>query len=189
MTTIRQAEDSSGTGKIVAFPTESFYALGVPANDVLAIKKLFALKKRESGKPIALIAADLAQVKKFFVMSKAETQLAKQHWPGPLTILLTPKKTIAAKALGAKKIGVRVPAHTVARRLAERAGAPLTATSANISGQPPTKSARVVKRNFPGILVAPGRCGKQSLPSTIVELKNTNIHILRPGAVHPVRSI
>jgi len=201
---------------IFAYPTESFYALGVPATNAKAIRQLFRLKRREKGKPIALIAADIQQVKKFFFMSKDEERLAKKYWPGAVTILLKPKRTIAVSALlggtsptpllnrrrGQLRIGVRVPAHPGARRLAKTLGAPITATSANISGQPPTKSARKVKQSFPGILIMPGRCGKLRQPSTIIKMKKKKILILRQGSqnlsskgtrilgntIHPVRS-
>lgn len=169
---------------LVAYPTESFYALGVDATDARAIEALFRAKHREEGKPIALIAANLSQVMEFFHVSNQEKKLGEKHWPGPLTILLQPKKAIAARALGATRIGVRVPAHAGARRLAAQAGAPLTATSANISGQPATKSAAKVKRDFPGILVIAGRCGQQTQPSTVIELRKKTLHILRQGSVH-----
>lgn len=169
--------------EIFGYPTESFFALGVPATDAGAIKQLFRIKKREEGKPIALIAANLQQVKKYFVMSKTEMRLAQQHWPGSLTMLLKPKRTIQSTALGAKKIGVRVPAHAGARRLAARAAAPITATSANISGQPPTKSARKLKHDFPDILMMPGRCGRQTKPSTIINVQGSTITIIRQGSV------
>jgi hypothetical protein len=100
------------------YPTESFYALGVKATNRLAVEQLFRIKQREPGKPIALIAANLQQVRKFFIMSKTEERLARQFWPGSLTMLLKPKRTIQSIALGAKKIGVRVPAH-VTRRIRE----------------------------------------------------------------------
>lgn len=170
--------------KIQAYPTESFFAFGVPANDPEAIRQLFRIKKREPWKPIALVAADIAQVKQFFVMNDEELALAKKFWPGPLTLLLQPKSTINAKALGAKKIGVRVPSHAVARAVAKQLGAPITATSANRSGEPPTKSRRTLKREFPGILVVPGRCGRQAKPSTIIDVRGSEIHIIRQGSVH-----
>lgn len=171
-------------GKLFAYPTESFYALGVDATDTEAIRQLFHVKHRESGKPIALIAADVKQVKKFFYMSRPEERLARKYWPGALTIVLTPKQAIAVRALGAHRIGVRVPAHAGARRLAAKVGVPLTATSANISGQPPTKSAGKVKRDFPGILVMPGRCGRAAQPSTVVTIVKNKIQIIRSGAVY-----
>lgn len=178
---------------VFAYPTESFFALGVKATDTKAIQQLFRLKKREAGKPIALIAADLRQVKKFFFMLKAEEQLAKQYWPGALTMLLKPKRLLAVTALVPSSpnlssigrrgtlIGVRVPAHAGARKLAQAVGAPITATSANISGQPPTKSARKIKKLFPDILIVPGRCGKARRPSAIIEVINNKIIIHRQG--------
>lgn len=176
--------DVAQGGKVIAFPTESFFAFGVPANDSVAIRQLFHIKKREPWKPIALIAADVAQVKKFFFMNDEELALAKRFWPGPLTLLLQPKSSINAKALGAKKIGVRVPSHAGARALAKKLGAPITATSANRSGEPPTKSRRALKREFPDILIVPGRCGRQSQPSTIIDVRGTELHIIRQGSVH-----
>lgn len=184
---------------IFAYPTESFYALGVDATNPVAIRQLFRVKHREPGKPIALIAANLAQVKKYFVMSKDEERLARKYWPGALTILLRPKKTIASQALTplsppsdeggneggrrVRRIGVRIPAHAQARKLALWMGVPITATSANLSGQPPTKSPRVLKQYFPDILQVHGRCGRQKIPSTIIRVDQTNITILRHGAV------
>ena len=186
------------TNTIFAYPTESFYALGVPATDATAIRRLFRVKHREPGKPIALIAADVKQVKKLFYMTKSEERLAKKHWPGALTILLKPKKQIAISALlgltspeplltrrrGQFLVGVRVPAHAGARALARKLKGPITATSANISGRPPTKSARKVKRDFPGILVMPGRCGRHTKPSTVVQIINNKVKILRQGSLH-----
>jgi len=186
---------------IFAYPTESFYALGADATNPQAIRQLFRVKHREAGKPIALIAGDLQQVKKFFYLSAAELKLAMKYWPGALTILLKPKKAVAADALfpttpsrhsarhpslfrrGFKRIGVRIPAHAQARKLALKMGAPITATSANVSGQPPTKSLRKVQKDFPGILVMPGRCGQATKPSTVVRVNRNNIIVLRAGAV------
>ena len=181
-------------GCVVAYPTESFYALGVNATDTEAVQKLFRLKRREHNKPIALIAADLKQVKEFFFLSAAEEKLARKYWPGALTILLKPKTPsspnpssgrrggISSRVLGTRRIGVRVPSHAGARRLARQVGAPITATSANISGQPPTKSYAKIKRDFPGILIRPGRCGRQTKPSTVIEIRRHRVNVIRPGS-------
>ncbi|MBI3572835.1 MAG: threonylcarbamoyl-AMP synthase [Candidatus Kerfeldbacteria bacterium] len=192
----RKAKNKILKGDLVAYPTESFYALGVDATNKKATQRLFRTKHREKGKPIALIASDLAQVQRYFHTSPEELKLMKKYWPGSLTIVLRPKKKIAAKVLapttpqpllreeGAARIGVRVPNHTSARRLAARAGAPITATSANISGQPPTKLARVIKQTFPDILIMPGRCGQQRKPSTVVQIIKHKLIIHRQGAAH-----
>ena len=188
-------------GATVAYPTESFFALGADATNARAVKKVFRLKGRE-GKPIALIAGSLAQVEKFFAVSAAERRLMKRFWPGALTIVLRPKKKIAARALfglttpsrpssghpsstrrGQYRIGVRVPRHAQARALALGLGRPITATSANISGKRPTKLRTVVERTFRGIVMVNGACGTAKKPSTILSMDNGKMNILRRGAV------
>lgn len=176
--------DTIRSGGIIAFATESFYALGAAATNEEAIKALFRAKKRERNKPVALIAADIVQVGKYFHVSPAERELMEKHWPGSLTILLKPRAVIAARALGATRIGVRVPNHAAARKLARRIDIPLTATSANFSKKPPTKSAHKVKQDFPGILVFGAPCGRQTKPSTIVRVYANKIKVLRSGAIN-----
>lgn len=221
MISIKEAALIILSGGIVAYPTESFYALGADATNARAVKKVFNLKGRDRSKPIALIAGNQQQVERFFTMTKAERGLAHRHWPGGLTVLLRPKtpipsnspsgppagragrgRGVAAEALAGTSpapsytrrgasgerlrrpsVGVRIPAHAPARALALSVGAPITATSANRSGRPPTKSARKVKRDFPGILIAPGRCGRQRRPSTVVALSGGRPVVLRRGQV------
>ncbi len=223
MISLKQAAAQIKNKQIVAYPTESFYALGADATNPAAIRKLFRLKKRESSKPIALIAADIGQVQNFFYVSSSEMTMAKKYWPGALTMLLQPKvpagktvgeideRYIATQTLGVKRshttprdqgvitgilntitsgqlprpilIGVRVPGHAGARQLAKLAEAPITATSANISGRRPTKNENTIKRIFPGTPIMLGRCGKQTKPSTILEVQEPDLRVHRTGAV------
>lgn len=221
MVTLKEAARLIRRGGVVTYPTESFYALGVDATNVRAVRKVFNLKGRGKSKPIALIAGSQRQVEMFFTMTEAERSLAHRYWPGAVTMLLRPKsptpssspsgppagragmgRGVAAEALvgtspapsytrrGASNerlrgpsVGVRIPTHAPARALALVVGAPITATSANRSGRPPTKSARKVKRDFPGILIAPGRCGKYRQPSTVVAVKRGQLVVLRRGQV------
>ncbi len=222
MITARHAAAQIAKGQVVAYPTESFYALGADATNPKAVQKLFRLKKREAKKPVALIAADIGQVQKYFYFSSDEMNLAKKYWPGPVTILLQPKvsagksvtdedeRYIAIQALGVTAaptnaaargvvgglldslvagklprpmlVGVRVPGHARARRLASLAGVPLTATSANISGRQPTKKEPTIRRTFPGLPILKGQCGKQTQPSTVAEVQAKAVRIHRSGA-------
>ncbi len=188
-------------GNVAAYPTESFFALGADATNARAIRKIFRLKGRGKN-PIALIAGSIAQVERFFYVDKEERRLMRSYWPGALTILLKPKKAIAADALlsttpsrpssghpslerrGSYGVGVRVPKHAVARRLAQSLGCPITATSANISGEKPTKLRTVVVRTFHGIVMVHGTCGASKKPSTVVSLSSGKINVLRKGAVN-----
>ncbi|MBI4089993.1 MAG: L-threonylcarbamoyladenylate synthase [Candidatus Kerfeldbacteria bacterium] len=199
---IREAAAIIRNGGVVVYPTESFYALGANATNAQAVSKIFSLKRRDQ-KPIALVAGNWQQVERFFMMNKAEQSLGHRYWPGALTVLLKPKRKIAADALlgttpprsrsasghpflerrGHIGVGVRVPAHAQARTLALAVGVPITATSANLSGRPPTKSAAKVRGDFPGILIVPGRCGRQRLPSTVASIQAGRVRTVRPGAV------
>lgn len=206
---IKEAARAIKKGGIVAYPTESFWALGADATNASAVKRVFRMKGRTGQKPIALIAGNLRQVEKFFVMSEREKQLVKEYWPGfgsvaqaqsgAMTLLLKPKSKIAASTLasppsspdlsslgrrGGLRVGVRVPVHAQARALALSVGAPITATSANVSGQAPTKSAGRVAKYFPGILVLAGRCGSKRKPSTVVAVQGDSVHVIRPGSVN-----
>ncbi|MBI2984248.1 MAG: L-threonylcarbamoyladenylate synthase [Candidatus Kerfeldbacteria bacterium] len=194
------------SGEVILFPTESFYALGADATNGRAVKKIFRLKSRARGKPIAVMCGSWRQIKQYFVMNKTERQFARQNWPGPVTLLLKPRRQVAAAALAPVvssptlssarrgsgggqgrgrhiRIGVRIPAHARARKLALSVGAPITATSANRTGRPPTKSAAAVRRAFPGMMIMPGRCGRQRRPSTVIEIRHGQIVVLRPGAL------
>ncbi len=207
MASLKQAVTIIKVGGVAAYSTESFWALGADATNPRAIRRVFSLKRRER-KPIALIAGNWKQVEKFFTMTKRERSIAQRHWPGALTVLLKPKKKIAARALfgtvpsghsagdpslvkegmlssprRSLLIGVRVPAHAQARKLALLTGAPITATSANVSGEKPTKSISAVRRTFFGILALSGRCGRIQKPSTVVELSGEAIRVVRTGSV------
>lgn len=183
MASLKEAVNILKRGGLVGYPTESFFALGADATNAHAIRLIYTVKAREIGKPIALIASDLRQVKRFFAMSSTEERLAKRHWPGALTIVLQPRKMIAARALGASRIGVRVPPHATARKLAKELGRPITATSLNVAGQPPMKSRAMAARKFFGLALTPGRCGSATRPSTVVAIQRGQPIVLRSGAV------
>ena len=110
-------------GEAIVYPTETFYALGVDALSLKALERLFAIKGREPGKPVALIAADLAMA--FAVAREVPAQarvLAEAFWPGPLTLVLPARDGIPAALIGADGgVGVRVSSHPMATRTRRRA--------------------------------------------------------------------
>ncbi len=108
-------------GGVIVYPTDTAYGLGGFFNSRKVAAKILKIKKRKDEK-FTLIAADLKQVNKYFKLNKLQLKLAKKYWPGPLSLVVS------------KKYAVRVPDNIIARKLARRAGRPLIATSANISG-------------------------------------------------------
>ena len=179
-------------GGIVAYPTETFYGLGALATDRGALARLAAAKLRPEGKPLPVIAADLAQV--FAIASLDEplaARLAQRFWPGPLTLVLPADPSLdPALTGGSGTVGVRIPGAPIARALARQTGGPLVSTSANLSGEPPPCSvddlADELLARIDGILDAGRTPG--GLPSTVIAVEGGRVRLVRAGAV-PSRDV
>lgn len=173
-------------GGVVAFPTETSYGLAVDPRCAAAVRKVFAIKGRPETKPLPLIAADSAAVRRSFIVPTALRPLAAR-WPAPLTLILPRRPGQHLPALLGRRDGaVRVPDHAWARALAAACGGLITATSANLSGEPNLYSGAVVRRAFldgaaqPDLLLDAGRLSIRR-PSTIVAAANDKLKILRQG--------
>lgn len=121
---------------IVLFPTDTTYALGVNAVDELAIEKLYNLKLRPPQKPIHVIVSNLEMARKYVHLNDIAYKLAEKFLPGPLTLILKHKNNIPRNLVaGFPTLGIRIPGKKISLELARIADLPITATSANISGQ------------------------------------------------------
>jgi L-threonylcarbamoyladenylate synthase len=186
-TAISDALAALAAGEAIVYPTETFYALGVDALSLKALERLFAIKGREPGKPVALIAADLTMAFAVAREVPAEARvLAEAFWPGPLTLVLPARDGIPAALIGVDGgVGVRVSSHPMARALAAGLGGPLTATSANLAGEPPAVEPDAARRalgNKVEVFVEDGRLAGGA-PSTVVAVDGAGMRVLRPGAV------
>jgi L-threonylcarbamoyladenylate synthase len=184
---IADALAALAAGEAIVYPTETFYALGVDALSLRALDRLFAIKGREPGKPVALIAADTAMA--FAVAREVPAQarvLAQAFWPGPLTLVLPARHGIPAALIGDDGgVGVRVSSHPLARALAAALRGPLTATSANLAGEPPAVEPAAARRALGDkvkVFVEYSRLAGGA-PSTVVAVDHSGIRVLRPGAV------
>ena len=174
-------------GAVIVYPTETFYGLGVDFSVPGALELLFAIKAREPDKPIALIAADAAMA--FSVAHEvppAARLLAERFWPGPLTLVLPAHPGLPAGLVGTEGgVGVRVSPHRVARALVSSLGHPITATSANLAGAPPSRTIIEARAAF-GERVAvylDGGTMDADAPSTVVGFDGSKIRIIRAGAI------
>lgn len=177
------------SGGIVAFPTESWYGLGVDPFNEDAVTGLSTLKGREASSPFPLIAGSTAQVEETFGrLTGPASILARVFWPGALTLALPAPRGIHAGVVSSRLgAGVRVPGNELARALPLRFGSPITATSANRSGLPPAGSAEdVVATLGAGVqLVLDGGPAPGGLPSTVLDLTGIRPVLIREGAVSP----
>jgi L-threonylcarbamoyladenylate synthase len=182
-------------GGIVAYATESFYALGADPLQPAALEALLRLKGRDRDKPVALIAGSTGDVERFFpALSPAARRLAEAFWPGPLTLLLDADDSLPMAVRGhGGKVGVRIPGFEPAAALARACGGLLTATSANRAGEPPPISPQQVEEGLSAAgqegvdLILDGGTTQGGSPSTLVDPSDVPARIVRPGRISPER--
>jgi L-threonylcarbamoyladenylate synthase len=174
-------------GGIVALPTDTLYGLAADPFSAAAVARVFAVKGRDAGRALPLIAADTAQVSAHLGRLSATGQrLAERFWPGPLTLLVATAPGLARDVTGGTQmVGVRVPADAVARAICAATGRPITATSANVSGEPPTPDPDQVERTLGDridLLIDTGAT-RGGAPSTIVDVTGAEPALVRAGAI------
>jgi len=175
-------------GEPAAYPTETFYGLGADPRRADALQRVLDLKGRDADdKPLLLLAASLDQLAPWVrELPRGFDALVAHFWPGPLTMVLPAAEGLPGPLVGPSGgIAVRVTAHALARELIEECGTAITGTSANRSGQPPARSADEVRAAFGDDLrhVLDGGETAGEAPSTLVELRDHGVHLLRAGAV------
>jgi len=175
------------SGGVVAYPTDTFYALAVDPRSPRAVKKIFSLKGRAADQPVPLVAADVAQVADHVgSMTPLAERLASRGWPGPLTLIIPASPVLCGDVhVFTGNVAVRVPSDSIARALAAAAGHAITSTSANFSGEAPVSTPDAVAAAFGDsidVLIDAGRT-TGGLPSTIVDATGDAPVLVRAGAI------
>lgn len=175
-------------GGLVVYPTETVYGLGANIIDAGAIQKVIEAKGRAPNKPISIAFRDVAHASRFAEFNPAALRLAEFFLPGPLTMIL-PAKVDLGEAFGGDKIAVRISSSPVLQAILSKVKFPVTATSANTSGKAEPISARDSIEQIGDkvdLVLDAGTC-EHSKPSTLVEVTDENVVILREGAVPKAR--
>ena len=174
-------------GAMIIYPTETVYGLGVDCTQRDAVKKLYRVKKRASSKPVALIAADRAMVMRHVVGVSADAhRLMEEFWPGALTLVFSANELVGRLLTGGTgTIGIRVPGDALCRLLAKGLGRPITATSANFSGEKESRSLEQVPHGITSSadVILDGGTTPGIAPSTVVSVATGRLEMLRDGAV------
>ena len=174
-------------GGIIAYPTETFYGIGAKFDNEDSLQKLHEIKQRPGNKPLPLIIGSrylLAHIASS--INNTAASLMDRFWPGPLTLILPAKENLSPYiTAGTHSVAVRIPGDSFALRLAQYALFPITATSANTSGNPPAQDAGTVVDYFGDNidLIIDGGPTKGMLPSTIVDARKGKLEIVREGAI------
>ncbi|MDB4980952.1 MAG: Sua5/YciO/YrdC/YwlC family protein [Myxococcales bacterium] len=170
-------------GEIVAYPTETFYGLGVDAFDEDALARLRALKGRGEKATSALVVGDML-ARLCEPPSPLARALMARHWPGALTLALPARAGVPEALVLEGCVAVRESPHPLARALVTAFGGPVTTTSANLAGAPPATTPDEVEDALGGrVYVLRGGATAGGAPSTLARVRGNRIEVLRPGAV------
>lgn len=172
-------------GGVIAFPTDTFYGLGVDPFNSEAVDRIFEIKGREKNKPLLLLISEKGQLETLVrEITPAHTTLMQEFWPGPLTLLFEPRSVIP-KNISEGRVGIRQPGNSMTRELISSLGHPITAPSANLAGEAPPTTAKLVDQ-FMGkhldLIIDGGTCPGGE-PSTLVDCVETPVKLIRPGAI------
>ncbi len=184
---ILSASRMIGTGGVIIFPTQYLYGLGADALNAEAVDRIYEIKRRSHSKPILVFIAQQADLSRLVrqIPSAAES-IMNAFWPGAVTIVFKAMDTLPANlTAGSNKIGVRMPRHPVASALTKVFGGPVTATSANITGD---SGCSTVSDIAPGVagqvdLILDAGPLKGGLGSTVVDVTVDPPKIIREGAI------
>ena len=185
---IAEAADLIQSGEPVAIATETVYGLAADATNAVAVARIYEAKGRPSFNPLIVHVPDLAAAERIGEFGPEARELARKHWPGPLTLVVPLKADAGIASLvraGLPSIALRVPGHRAMQALLRATGRPLAAPSANASGSiSPTRAGHVLKSlggKIP-LIVDDGPC-ERGIESTIVAATGGPLRLLRPGPI------
>ncbi len=181
---LRRAVEILEAGEIIGYPTDTVYALGCDLLNKKAIDRLYQVKSMPKDHPLAFICPDLSDLSRYAVIDTHAYRLLRRVLPGPYTFILPATREVPKMLhLSDKRtVGIRVPAAPIVVELVRALGRPIISTSANPLGHPPLTDARDLSPTFKGLeLVLDGGPGGTEM-TTVVDLSQGRIDVLREGA-------
>ena len=186
---IEQAAEEIKKGNLVLFPTETVYGIGANALNTNAVKKIFEAKGRAQDNPLIVHVSNLSMVEEIVEeIGELERKLIEKFWPGPLTIIFKRKsEDIIPNVVTANldTVGIRMPSNLIAKELIEKAGVPIAAPSANVSGKPSGTKIEDIIQELDGKVsyILDGGSTDIGLESTVIKVSEDKVNILRPGKI------
>lgn len=184
---LESLRQSLSEGGVIAFPTDTLYGLGADPFNFRAVEKLFELKQRRATEPILVLIHSEEQLPLFTAnVNAVAKKLMDRFWPGPLTILFDALEILPrALTAGTDKIGIRLPGSDYTRQFLQEIGHPLTATSANISGERnPVSLSDIPQALASGLsFMVNNGPAKETAASTVVDPGTSPPRIVREGVI------
>jgi tRNA threonylcarbamoyl adenosine modification protein (Sua5/YciO/YrdC/YwlC family) len=182
---VRRAVAALEAGEIIAYPTDTVYALGCDLANKKAVDRLYQVKGMDKGQPLAFICPDLADLSKYAVVDDHAYRLLRRVLPGPYTFVLRATREVPKMlhTSDRRTVGIRVPDAPIIVEVVRALGRPVISTTAHKPGdEHMVIDARDIEPTFPGVdLVLDGGIGGRE-PTTVVDLSHGSIDIVREGA-------
>lgn len=186
---IRYAAEQVRAGEVLGMPTDTFYGLAADPFNLRAVERVYEIKSRSRHKPLSLLIADIDQAEELARPLPEEFyRLARKYWPGPLTIIIKAASRLPLKVTAnTGNVALRVPNAAIPLAVVQAAGIPITATSANLSGESECTTAEAVRDQLEGriSIIVDGGTSPREVASTIVDLTDEDARwrIMREGAI------
>lgn len=180
---IESAVEAIRHGQLVVYPTETVYGLGADALDAVAVEQVFTAKNRDRSEPISMAVPDIETAMEYTDPTGREQRFMEAFLPGPVTVAVEGNAVVPdVLTAGRERVGVRIPAHEQALSLLQRV-APVTATSANVSGMSSTRRVQELDariREYAAVIIDGGETPGGG--STVVDVSRDEIHRRGPFA-------
>ena len=180
---IARAVELLEKGGVIGYPTDTVYGLGCDLESKSAIERLYQIKGMSRDKSLAFICPDLADIAKYAVVENHVYRVLKRFLPGPYCFILQATREVPKMVQTRQKtVGIRVPDHPVTQALVRALGRPLISTTAAPPGEDPMVDPWEISERFPGLEVVLDAGGGGLVPTTIVDLSQGDVRIVREGA-------
>ncbi len=180
---IRRAVELLEQGAVIAYPTDTVYGLGCDLLNKQAIEKLYQIKGMQRDKNLAFICPDLADIARYAVVENAAYRVLRRFLPGPYCFVLQATREVPKIVqMKQKTVGIRVPANPVTIALVRELGRPIISTTAAPPGEDPMVDPWEIKERFSALELILDAGPGGSVPTTIVDLSDGSVRILREGA-------
>ncbi len=170
-------------GAVIGYPTDTVYGLGCDLMNKQAIERLYQIKGMEKGKSLAFICPDLGDIARYAIVENAAYRVLRRCLPGPYCFILPATREVPKMVQNKQKtVGIRVPNHAVTLAIVRELGRPLISTTAARPGEEPFVDPWEISEAFHGLELVVDADGGGSIPTTVVDLSQGEIRVVREGA-------
>jgi tRNA threonylcarbamoyl adenosine modification protein (Sua5/YciO/YrdC/YwlC family) len=169
-------------GGVIAYPTDTVYALGCDITQRKAVERVYRMKRMREDQLLSFVCPDLSDIARYGIVQDYAYRIMRRLFPGPYTVLLAATREVP-KMLRVKRktVGIRIPNHPVALALSRELGQPVASTSASFEGEQ-ILDPREMEERFPELELVLDAEGGSGQPSTIIDLSGEQPELVRAGA-------